>query len=167
MVKTFDPHAPVSELSKAREALKAMAPAIVELGVVRESLGPDAEPGELYAAAEIARERRDVALFDDIVGCLKRIAESTTLDGIRLHTVWTLTSALHRTLVADIKHSPKPSLTKEQLLHAQSVLKRLVQHSRVLADRPDDPLKGVRGPAKWANDWITQGLAKLEPVAAG
>lgn len=161
----FDPHAPLGDLAKTREALRAMAPAMDDLTPVRHGLSPDAKPEEVYAAAEIIRTRRDIALFDDLVACLDRLAADANLRGIRLHTVWTLTSALHRTLIANIKHGA-PRLSREQLMRAEAMLERLMQNPRVLADRPDDPLKGVRGPAKWAGDWIQKGLVALEADAA-
>jgi hypothetical protein len=156
----FDPHAPLSDLAKTREALKAMAPSMDDLSPVRQGLSPEATPEEVYAAAEILRTRRDSSLFDDLVSCLDRLAGDPDLHGIRLHTVWTLTSALHRTLIADIKHNTS-RLSAEQLMRAQAMLVRLTSNPRVLADRPEEPLKGVHGLAKWANDWIKKGLQKL------
>lgn len=76
---------------------------------------------------------------------------------MRLHTVWTLTSALHRTLIADHKHGAQ-RLTSEQLERARAVLAQLAANPRVLSDRVDAPMQGVRGPAKWANDWIEKAL---------
>ena len=161
LLGSFDPNAPLGDLAKAREALKAMAPSMDDLSPVRQGLSPEASPEQVYAAAEILRTRRDSSLFDDLVSCLDRLADNPDLHGIRLYTVWTLTSALHRTLIADIKHST-PRLTAGQLKRAQAMLEGLTRNPRVLADRPDEPLKGVRGPAKWANDWIKKGLQKLE-----
>ena len=102
LVEGFDPHAPVADLASTRESLKAMAGSLDDLGPVRRGLAPDASASELYAAAEIARARRDPELYDDLVTCLNRLAGDADLGGIRLHTVWTLTSALHRTLVATV-----------------------------------------------------------------
>lgn len=160
LLSGFDPHAPLSDLAKTRDALKAMAPVMDDMSPVRQGLSPDAKPEEIYAAAEILRARRDISLFDDLVSCLDRLASDADLWGIRLYTVWTLTSALHRTLIADIKHGA-PRLSREQLMRARAMLVKLTQNPRVLADRPDEPLKGVRGPAKWAGDWIQKGLAAL------
>lgn len=157
----FDANAPAADLAKTREALKAMAPVLDDLAPVRKGLLPGAKPEEVYAAAEIARARRDVALFDDLVACLDRLAVHPNLDGIRLYTVWTLTSALHRTLIADIKHGGA-QLTRTQLEQAQQMLNRLSRNPRVLTDHPGEPLKGVSGPVKWAEDWIRKGLEKLD-----
>ena len=141
-----------------------MAGSLDDLALVRRGFVQDASASELYAAAEIARARRDPALYDDLVTCLNRLADDVNLGGIRLHTVWTLTSALHRTLVADQKHGSK-TLTPEQLIAGRKMLARLVENPRVLADKPDTPLKGVRGPAKWAGDWIEKALnAQPKPV---
>ena len=161
LLSDFDPHAPVSELARTREALKAMAPGLADLSIVRSGLGEDASAEEIYAAAEIARSKRDVALFDDLVACLDRLARQDDLGGVRLHTVWTLTSALHKTLLSDVKHGEQPRLSARQLQAAKAMLERLVRNPRVLQDRPDAPLNGVRGPAKWAGDWIEKGLEKL------
>ncbi|MEX0369374.1 MAG: hypothetical protein AB3N09_01995, partial [Tateyamaria sp.] len=99
--------------------------------------------------------------FSKIVETLDRLARDPDLTGVRLYTVWTLTSALHKTLIADIKHSGAPVLTVEQLKSAQAMLQRLIKNPRVLMDRPEAPLEGVRGPAKWANDWIERRLKTL------
>ena len=126
-----------------------------------ESLAEGASAEEIYTAPEIARTRREARLFDDIVSCLERLAKADDLQGIRLYTVWTLTSALHRTLIADIKHNETPTLSRAQLEAARAMLKVLENNPRVLGDRPDAPMKGVRSPAEWAKDWIDKGLAKL------
>lgn len=163
LLSDFNPNAPVGELSPTREALKAMAPGLADLSIVRTGLSEGAGAKDLYAAAEIARSKRDAALFDDIVACLDRLSRQDDLGGIRLHTVWTLTSALHKTLITDVKHREIPSLSREQLLTARATLERLERNPRVLQDRPDAPMMGVRGPAKWARDWIDRGLEKLPP----
>ena len=157
LAETFDPNAPVAELASTREALKALAGNIEDPAVIRRGLSSDVNAAELYAAAEIARAKRDVTLFEDVVACLDRLGSDAKLSGVRLHTVWTLTSALHRTLIADHKHGVK-RLTTEQLERARAVLAKLVANPRVLSDRVDAPMKGVRGPAKWANDWIEKAL---------
>lgn len=162
LLESFDPHAPVAELARTRDALRAMAPSLDDLEPVHKGLAEGASAEEVYAAAEIARTRRDVALFDELVACLDRLAADPDLGGIRLHTVWTLTSALHRTAIAAIKHTEMPLLSREQLLTARAMLDRLVRNPRVEADRPETPTGGVKGPAGWARDWIDKGLAKLD-----
>ena len=87
LMQTFDPHAPVADLASTREALKAIAGNIDDPAVIRRGLSPDANAAELYAAAEIARAKRDVALFDDLVACLDRLGSDANLADVRLHTV--------------------------------------------------------------------------------
>lgn len=159
---TFDAHGPVAELDATRRALKDVAASIEDLAPVRAGLGEGASADQLYAAAEVARTRRDPALFDDLVACLERLAPDPDLGGVRLHTVWTLTSALHKTLISDIRPGTAPRITPAQLERAQEMLKLLNSNPRVRADRPDDPMKGVRGPTKWAGDWIRKGLARAD-----
>ncbi len=162
IAEDFDIHAPVAELEKVRSALKAEAPNMDDLTPVFDGLKEGASAAQLYAAAEVVRARRDPRFFDDLVACLARLAADANLQGIRLHTVWTLTSALHRTLIAEIEHHAVPNLKPDQLRAAQRMLDTLVRNPRVLQDRPDAPMKGVRGPAKWAGDWIAKGLKKLQ-----
>lgn len=158
LLERFDAHAPVAELETARASLKAAAPSMEDLTPVVEGL-ESRDAKALYAAAEIARARRDTKLFDPLVARLDALAREPDLGGIRLHTVWTMTSAVHRTLIADIRDRREPTLTAAQFSRARAMLDRLVVNPRVLADRPDNPMKGVRGPAKWAGDWIAKGLA--------
>lgn len=157
----FDPHAPVAELAGVRQVIKAEAGALDDLAPVYDGLKSGASANQVYAAAEVIRTRRDPQFFDPLVACLDRLAGDKDLQGIRLHTVWTLTSALHKILIAEFSHKSAPSLTAPQLRAAQAMLDKLVINPRVLQDRPDDPDKGVRGPAKWAANWIEKGLAKL------
>lgn len=160
VISSFDANAPLRELERPKGQLKSIATRLKDndLAQVRAGLQPGASAEQVYAAAEIARARRDPVMFDDLIGCLARLADDKNLHGIRLHTVWTLTSAVHRTLIADMQHTARPSLTQKQLKAAAAVLERLVQNPRVLADRPDVPSKGVRGPARNAMAWIEKGL---------
>ncbi|MEX0370016.1 MAG: hypothetical protein AB3N09_05240, partial [Tateyamaria sp.] len=105
ILASFDPHAPVSDLSEARQSLKALSTSIEDMGPVLQGLAPGAEAEQIYAAAEVLRTRRDPTYFSKIVETLDRLARDPDLTGVRLYTVWTLTSALHKTLIADIKHS--------------------------------------------------------------
>ena len=161
LVESFDPDATVPELATTRSAIKAMAARMDDVEPVRSGLAQFQDPGALYAAAEIARARRDPELFDDLVHCLDRLVKDDDLQGIRLHTVWTLTSALHKTVLADVKHGAH-ALTADQLRQAKAMLDRLVAHPKVINDRPNEPLQGISGPAKWAADWIDQGLTALK-----
>lgn len=122
---------------------------------------PGASASQLYTSAEITRTLRDPQFSDPLVACLNRLADDDDLQGVRLHTVWALTSALHKILVAEFLHKSTSSLTAKQLRTAQAMLGKLVINPRILNDRPDDPQKGVRGPAKWPANWIEKQLAKL------
>ncbi len=157
----FDPHAPVADLAAVRQAIKSQANALDDLAPVYDSLKPGASANQLYTAAEIIRARRDPQFFDPLVDCLDRLAGDEDLQGVRLHTVWTLTSALHKILIAEFSHKSTSSLTAKQLRAAQAMLDKLIVNPRVILDRPDDPEKGVRGPVKWSVNWIEKGLAKL------
>ncbi|TBW34398.1 hypothetical protein EYW49_18335 [Siculibacillus lacustris] len=167
IVSGVDPYAPLSELAATREALRAVAPSMSDLSAVRAGLRPGASPAELFAAAEVVRTRRDPQFFDDVVACLKRLSADENLEGIRLNTVWSLTSALHKTLVAALKNRSDWPLNERQLIDAKEMLAGLAQHKRVLADRPDAPMKGIRGPIKWANDWIAAGLESMRAASSG
>ena len=165
ILESFDPHAPVADLARTRAALKAMAPAMDDLAPIRKGLAPGASAEEIYAAAEVARTRRDVHLFDDLVACLDRLSADPNLLGIRLHTIWTLTSALHKTLIADIKHG-QHLLSRQQLKSAQKVLVQVSENPRVQRDRADNPMRGVRGPAKWATEWVERRLTELDTTSS-
>lgn len=156
----FDAHAPVSDLSSTRQAIQAAASSLENLDFVRKGLAQIEDVQALFAAAEIARTRRDIGLFDDMVACLDRLSKADDLHGVRFQTVWTLTSALHKTLIAELKHSKSTRLTSEQLEFANVVLDRLLVNPKVLEDRPDNPSKGIRGPAKWAKSWVEKALAE-------
>ncbi len=110
-----------------------------DLSTVCQGLAEGVSAEEIYAASEIARTRREARLFDDIVSCLACLVKVDDLKGIRLYTVWTLTSAFHRTLIADIKHNETPTLSRAQLEAARAMLKDLENNLRVLGDRPDAP----------------------------
>lgn len=157
----FNPHAPVAELEGVRQAIRAEAGSLNDLAPVFDGLKPGATANQIYAAAVAIRQLRNPQFFDPLVACLDRLANDKDLQGIRLHTVWTLTSALHKILIAEFSHKSSPSLTAGQLRAAMAMLDKLVVNPRVLQDRPDDPEKGVRGPAKWSANWIEKGLVKL------
>ena len=157
----FNPHAPVAELEGVRQAIKAEAGGLDDLEPVHDGLKPGATANQVYAAAVVVRTLRDPQFFDPLVACLDRLAGDKDLQGIRLYTVWTLTSALHKILIAEFSHKSTPSLTVTQLRAAQTMLDKLMVNPRVVQDRPDDPDKGVRGPAKWSANWIEKGLVKL------
>ncbi len=160
ILEDFDEHVPVPELADMREALKAGARALEDMDVVKHSLRQDASASEIYAAAVALRERPTPSLFRDATECLDRLASDKKLRDVRLHFVWTLTSAVHKILIADLKHAPIPSIPKKDLEQAKSVLMKLEQNPRVQKDRPDAPKAGVRGPLGYALNWIEKGLAR-------
>ena len=158
----FDAHAPTQNLAPTRQELRTLAGNLTDLKPVLSALEPGSSHQEIYAAAEILRQRRDFSAFDTLVSAVDRIASSENLEDIRYHTVWTLASAVHRTVLAAVKHSEKPQLSKEQLENAQRAMRKLHDNPHVQHDRPDAPKQGIRGPASYALDWIAKGLAKFE-----
>ncbi len=156
LIAGFNPHAPVAELEQVRDKLKANARAMSDLSAVKDFLRPEATAAELYAAAETLRERRPTAFAGDLVACLERLAGDDDLRGVRLHTVWSLVSALHRILIADIRDGAQPRIPAETLAAAEAMLDRLEANPRVRDDRPDAPDAGVRGPLRHARSWIVR-----------
>lgn len=155
----FDANAPLETLAGVRESVAARARSMDDPEALRDLLGPDATAEELYVAAVALRSRRPPALFGALVDCLDRLARHPNLHGIRLNTIWTLTSALHRIAIATIRDQAPPHPGADALRRALEVLDRLDAHPRVLADRPDDPDAGVKGPVRHARRWIEEGLA--------
>lgn len=153
--------ASVKDLKEVRASLKATSHGIEDLSKLKHLLRDGAKPEEIYGAAVALRERPSVLLFDAAIKCLSNLAQHRSLKGVRLNFVWTLTSAVHKILIVDIKHTTKPSLTKAQLLEAKEVLRQLEQNSSVQNDRPDNPKKGIRGPISYSLNWIEKGLAKI------
>lgn len=164
LLEGFDPKAPVKDLAKTREVLKAHARTMDNPEELKGFLTKDASAEQLFAAAVAMRERRPVGLFSELLDCLDRLAESKNLDGIRLNTVWTLTSALHRMLISSVRDGVKPTVPEAELKRAQEVLDKLYINPRVQHDRSDNPDKGVRGPIRFAKAWIDKGL---NPKASG
>jgi hypothetical protein len=156
ILQGMNPHAPVAEMESARQAIKALAPGMTDLGHVLAGLEPGATDEAFYGAAEVIRAKRDVKTFDKVVACLDRLAGSPHLESYRLHAVWTLTSALHKLIMDDAKSGQKALLTSQQLSRAAAMLKRLAENPRVENDRPDDPDRGIRGPIRWSLSWIEQ-----------
>ena len=67
LYEDFDVHAPVSELAPTRERLRALAGNLEDTQPILDGLKPGASAGDVYAAAEILRARRDFGLFDQLV----------------------------------------------------------------------------------------------------
>ena len=156
----FDADAPAHELHETRQSLKALAGNLNDMTPVLEALKPGADPADVFAAAEILRQKRDLSAFDALVAAIDRIASSPNLEGLRYMTVWTLASALHRTLIVSVKHTNPPKISVEQLRNAKAALLKLRDNPHVQNDQPDDPDRGIRGPAKYALNWVETGLAK-------
>lgn len=162
IVAGVDIEGPVENLDGARQALKALSGNLEDLSPIVDALKVGASKEELYAAAEILRSRRDFTLFNELLSTVERTASSDTLEGNRYRTVWTLASAIHRTVLAAVKHSKVPRLSKKQLSDAQATMWKLYNNLEVQKDQPDDPKKGIRGPSKYAINWIEKGLAKYD-----
>lgn len=157
----FDVHAPLEELKETRQEMKTLAESLQDIKPALEALKATSDPAEIYAAAEILRAKKDITAFDTIIDALDRIASHSKLQNLRYHTVWTLASAAHRTIIASIKHSNTPKLSYEQLKRAEIVLNKLIENPHVQLDRPDSPDQGIRGPARHALNWIEKGLKKF------
>lgn len=153
-------------LGEARRAIKSIVASATDRDVasIKRGFLETAKPEEVFGAAVMARTRKDPALFDDLIACLSRIASDPDLCGLRLNIVWNLTSAVHLTLVAALKHRKAGLLSRLQLERAKKVLEQLVIHPKVEADRPEAPSKGITGPAVLALKWIDTGLKESTPT---
>lgn len=158
----FDAHAPLSELEKTRQEIKVVATNLDDISPALEGLAPGAEHEDVYAAAEILRTKRDFSSFDALIDAIDRIASDDELEELRFHTVWTLASAVHKTVLAAVKHSEMPRLSKVQLSRAKDAMQKLYNNPHVQLDRPDAPKQGIRGPSGHALNWIEKGLDKFE-----
>ena len=158
----FDPNAPVNELSDARRSIQAEARNLTEIESLRQYLNINSTPEQLYVTAVALRERRPVSLLHDLVDFLDILAEDPGLGGFRLNTVWTLTSALHKMLISQIRDGVGNPPNRESLIYIRTVLKKLNDNSRVQSDRPDKPLKGIQGPVKHSLSWVEKGLSRFE-----
>jgi hypothetical protein len=117
---------------------------------------------ELYGATVLVGERLPLELFPALLDCLCRLAKDPQLGGARLNTVWMLTSAVHKMLIASVRYGAIPSVSREDLTRAASVRDGLGRNKSVLNDRPDKPEEGIRGPLKHARTWVAKGV--LGPV---
>lgn len=158
----FDADAGADVLQAVRQQVHHRARELGDLSPVLDGLKPGAEPEEIFVAAEMLRERRDIASFDALIDCVKRIAADPKLEDLRFKTVWSLASAVHKTVLSDVTHNTPPRLTADQLKRARHVMESLMQNEYVQLDRPDAPERGIRGPAQFALNWIEKGLKKHE-----
>jgi hypothetical protein len=150
-------------LSDARRVIKTEARAVTDFDRTAKILKGDGSLDELYGAAVLVRERLPLDLFPAVLDCLDRLAKDPKLGGARLNTVWMLTSAAHRMLIASVRDGGIPSISREDLTRAANVLGALGRNKSVLEDRPDKPEKGIRGPLKHARTWVAKGLAPASP----
>ncbi|TVV45910.1 hypothetical protein [Thalassolituus sp. C2-1] len=157
-LEDFDPNTPISELAKVRQSIRSQAKNLTELESLKSRLNLQSSAEELYFTAVALREKRPVSLLPDLISFLQELSADKNLGGYRLNTIWTLTSALHLTLIACIRDKVGPMPDKEILEQAQRTLNALEQNPRVQQDRPDNPSKGIRGPLKHALTWVGKGL---------
>ncbi len=160
--ESFDPNAAVSDLADARKSIKSQARNLSDIDSLREDLNMESSAEQLYVAAVSIRETKPVKLLPDLISFLGELSESQNLGGYRFNTIWTLTSALHKTLISAIRDGIEPSPTKELLLKTQKVLQQLEVNTKVQQDRPDEPEKGIRGPTKHSLNWVKKGLLKFD-----
>ncbi|GAA0359770.1 hypothetical protein GCM10009092_24970 [Bowmanella denitrificans] len=158
ILQGFDPNAPVSALAETRERLKAYAKGLENLEQITDGLLLSSGPEQLYAAAVMFKERRPTQFVPQLLDCLASLAADKNLCGVRLNTVWTLTSALHFTLIASVRDGIRPAVNTADLKRVLLVLEQLEQHPRIQDDRPDNPDRGIRGPIKHARNWAQKGL---------
>ena len=161
ILNSFDPNAPVSELAAARQTIKSEAKNLSEIDSLRKYLSLKSSPEELFVAAVTIREKRPVPLLSDLISFLEEVANESDLGGFRLNTIWTLTSALHLTLISCIRDGVGEVPDKLILEKGHKMLKVLTQNPQVQQDRPDNPTKGIRGPAKHALNWIEKGIKSM------
>lgn len=161
LLESFDANAPLNELSSVRQTIIAQAKSISEDEVFKKYLNKNAKPEELYAAAVGIREKRIVNLLPDIISLLDQLADDKKLGGFRLNTIWTLTSAIHKILISCVRDNVGTIPSIELLEKSEYVLKKLSNNPRVLLDRPDNPMRGIRGPIKYSLDWITKAKDKI------
>lgn len=160
LLNKFDADAPLSDLSSIRQTLKSQSRNISDIEVYRKLLTINSTPEELYGVAVSVREKRPVELFPNVVSLLDDLAEDDNLGGFRLNTIWTLTSSIHKILISCVRDGLEPFPAAETLDKAESTLKKLEKHPKVVADRPDNPMKGIRGPIKHSMTWIQKARDK-------
>ena len=160
LLNKFDAAAPLSMLSSVRQTLKSQSRNISDIDVYRKLLTKNSTPEELYGVAVSVREKRPTELFPNIVSLLDDLAEDQNLGGFRLNTIWTLTSSIHKILISCVRDGLVPFPKDEDLDNAEKTLKKLEKHPKVIADRPDDPMKGIRGPIKHSMTWIQKAREK-------
>lgn len=162
----FDANASLNELAPVRQALKSQSRNISDVEVFRKYLSKSSNPEELFAAAVGIREKRPVGLLPDIVLLLGDLAADKELGGFRLNTIWTLTSSIHKILISCVRDGAGPFPSIATLERAEQVLQQLEKNPRVLMDRPNDPMRGIRGPIKHSLNWIKKAKEKAKSSPA-
>ena len=157
LLNKIDANVPLNELAVVRQSIKSQSRNISDIDIFRQYLKPSSKQEELYATAVSIREKRPVQLLPDIISLLDNLADDKKLRGFRLNTIWTLTSSIHRILISCIRDGVKPFPNIDILNNAELSLKKLEEHPKVIADRPDDPMRGIRGPIKHSLGWIQKG----------
>lgn len=162
ILESFDSNSPVSDLSSIRQSIKSHARNISEVDSLKQYLKMDVSPKELFVAAVSIREKRPITLLPDILNFLEVIADNKRLGGYRPNTIWTLTSGVHLILISAIRDGVAPFPSEELLDYAYLVLKKLNENPKVIKDRPNNPMKGIKGPIKYSIDWIRKGKEKYK-----
>ena len=155
ILNSFDPNATVKELAEARQAIKAEARNLNDLESLRDLMTLESSAEEMYTVAVTLREKRSVSLLPDLIDLLDQVACSDDLGGYRLNTIWTLTSALHLTLITCIRDGVEPKPSPEALEKARVMLLNLKDNRRV---KEDHPTKGINKPLNHALNWVEKGL---------
>jgi hypothetical protein len=153
-IEKFNPNASISELTPVRNTARALARNMDDIDSLADFLKLGVAPDELYLAAVALRERRPVKLIPALVALLADLSADSNLGGYRLNIIWTLTSALHLSLLSSVRDGVRPMPDKETLSLAERMLFQLERHTKVQQDRPDEPFKGIRGPIKHCQAWI-------------
>jgi hypothetical protein len=154
LIHRFDANAPQNELISVRQILKSQARNNADIELYRNLLKIDSTPEELYATVVSIREKRSAELLPDIVSLLNDLTNSDNLGGFRLNIIWIITSSIHKILISCVRDGLEPFPNEKTLDKAEKTLKKLEIHPLVLGDRPDNPLKGIRGPIRHSITWI-------------
>ena len=152
------PHAPEEDPEEGRQQIKILAENMDASSSILDGLRNGADEKDVLVAAEFLRTNRNYSMFKSLIACIDRIASDPKLEGLRYLTVWTLASAAHRIVLAAVKNSDIPKLSKDQLVAAQFALNKLGANPHVQKDRADNPKQGIRGPVGYALNWIEIGL---------
>lgn len=162
LLEGFSADAPLNKLSALRQSIKAQARNVSEDEIFQKNLNTSASPEELYATAVAIREKRPINLLPDLISLMDELSKDDNLGGYRLNTIWMLTSGIHKILISAVRDGVKPFPTKKLLDKCELVLKRLDKNPKVEFDRPDNPMRGIKGPIKYSLDWIEKARKELK-----